>query len=379
MNILIFTAIYPAPAEYGIPNDTKVVHYYAKQWQKIGHRVLVVYLHMIPIKKISIINARKIYGFESNYKYDGIDVHLLEYQLFVPKANYLSSLQANDAEKKIIRFVERSFIPDKLFVHFPCSFRSTKWLSHFSCPTMAVLHNVDIAILKKKPKMVSELENFKNIGGRNKKICDKISFLLGKKSSLILSGIDQYLIAPIEYVYKKISSQSKTLKIVYAGNLIKLKKVDVLIRALERVNFEYSCNIIGDGPEKNKLLSLTSNNQRIIFKGRLEREETIKIMRESDIFVMVSSPETFGLVYLEAMAQGCITIGSKGEGIDGVIIDGENGLLVPPNDVDNLVKCFEKIVKMKLDERQKLIYSAYTSAIKMTDFNMAKKYLQENS
>ena len=48
-------------------------------------------------------------------------------------------------------------------------------------------------------------------------------------------------------------------------------------------------------------------------------------MEESDVFAMVSSPETFGLVYIEAMAKGCVTIGSKGEGIDGVIVNNENG------------------------------------------------------
>ena len=43
---------------------------------------------------------------------------------------------------------------------------------------------------------------------------------------------------------------------------------------------------------------------------------------------MISSPETFGLAYLEAMARGNIVIGTKGWGIDGIVIDGENGLFM---------------------------------------------------
>ena len=42
---------------------------------------------------------------------------------------------------------------------------------------------------------------------------------------------------------------------------------------------------------------------------------------------MISQGEAFGLVYLEAMARGCITIASRGEGFDGIIKDGINGFL----------------------------------------------------
>ena len=44
-----------------------------------------------------------------------------------------------------------------------------------------------------------------------------------------------------------------------------------------------------------------------------------------NVWIMISKNETFGLVYLEAMARGCITIGSRNQGIDGVINHGVNG------------------------------------------------------
>ena len=70
----------------------------------------------------------------------------------------------------------------------------------------------------------------------------------------------------------------------------------------------------------------------VYFEGEKAREQVLHLMEESDIFVLVSSPETFGLVYVEAMAKGCITIGSKGEGIDGVIVNNENGYLCTPGE-----------------------------------------------
>ena len=59
----------------------------------------------------------------------------------------------------------------------------------------------------------------------------------------------------------------------------------------------------------------------------MKREEVIRQMDNHDVFVMISRNETFGLVYLEAMARGCITIASRNEGFDGVIEHGVNGFL----------------------------------------------------
>ena len=60
------------------------------------------------------------------------------------------------------------------------------------------------------------------------------------------------------------------------------------------------------------------------------------MIRNADCFVMVSSREAFGLVYLEAMAKGCIVIGTKGQGIEGIVKHGENGFLCKARDVNEL-------------------------------------------
>ena len=89
-------------------------------------------------------------------------------------------------------------------------------------------------------------------------------------------------------------------------------------------------NFIGEGKEMENLKALTSKYSlydHVHFWGRIPREQVIRIMNETDCFIMVSKFETFGLVYLEAMAKGCITIASKNEGMDGIIRNGENGFL----------------------------------------------------
>ena len=61
-------------------------------------------------------------------------------------------------------------------------------------------------------------------------------------------------------------------------------------------------------------------------------------MGRHQYFVMPSVREGFGIVYLEAMANGCITIGTQNEGIADLIRDGYNGFLVPPEDPDAICR-----------------------------------------
>ena len=75
-------------------------------------------------------------------------------------------------------------------------------------------------------------------------------------------------------------------------------------------------------------------------------DEVIKNMRESDIFILPSVNETFGMVYLEAMASGCITVCTKNDGIAGIIKDGENGFLTEPENINETLKKIKYFVQI---------------------------------
>ena len=64
-------------------------------------------------------------------------------------------------------------------------------------------------------------------------------------------------------------------------------------------------------------------------------------MKNAQIFTLISDNETFGMVYIEAMLQGCLVIASKGGGFDGIIQDGINGFICNPEGK----KCFRKFIK----------------------------------
>ena len=108
--------------------------------------------------------------------------------------------------------------------------------------------------------------------------------------------------------------------------------------------YDFRFTVIGDGEDRASLEALAAEQgiaDRVEFRGRVTRKEVLAEMGKADCFAMASSPETFGLTYLEAMACGCYTIGSKGKGIDGVLVDRDNGVLVTPGSVEEMAAALE--------------------------------------
>lgn len=141
-------------------------------------------------------------------------------------------------------------------------------------------------------------------------------------------------------------------------------------------NFKF--NIIGEGPLHEKINGIIKNNgltSTVNLLGRIDRSAIISYLDQSDIFVMISSEEVFGLVYIEAMARGCIVIASKKEGMEGIIHHGENGFLVTAGDEQELTEMINHINKMSAKERGIISKRAIETAKGMTDYKVAYEYL----
>ncbi|HEK1038983.1 TPA: glycosyltransferase family 4 protein [Proteus mirabilis] len=113
--------------------------------------------------------------------------------------------------------------------------------------------------------------------------------------------------------------------ITTCAQLIKRKNIDWVINVFNKLNTnnkEIKLNIIGDGPLYEDLSSI--KNENIHFHGWKKNNEVLGTFSESDIFILPSDNETFGMVYIEAAINGCVIIGKKGTGIDGYI-NSDNG------------------------------------------------------
>ncbi|MDO5376953.1 MAG: glycosyltransferase [Clostridia bacterium] len=128
--------------------------------------------------------------------------------------------------------------------------------------------------------------------------------------------------------------------VISVGTLKKRKCMDRTLEAFARLADEYpdaTLTIVGIGEMEAQLSARISElglQKRVTLTGGLAHEEVLRRMAQSDLFVLPSWGEGYGIVYIEAMAAGCIAVGATGEGIEDTITDGENGFLVPAGDIE---------------------------------------------
>ncbi len=127
------------------------------------------------------------------------------------------------------------------------------------------------------------------------------------------------------------------------------KGMDILIKAFAKYfkNSNTKLVIGGEGSQKEGLISLCKElkiENQVEFLGALSREEVSDYMSKCDAFVLASKYETFGVVYIEALASGKPVIGTYNGGAED-IINNENGLLVKINDVDELGNAMSNIIE----------------------------------
>lgn len=118
------------------------------------------------------------------------------------------------------------------------------------------------------------------------------------------------------------------------------KGMDILIQAFARAfkDMDVELVVVGDGFERPKLESLVISckiESQVSFLGNLKREDVKNEMQYCDAFVLASRYETFGVVYIEALACGKPIIATSCGG-PAIIVDEENGLLVPVEDINAL-------------------------------------------
>jgi len=383
MNILIYTHHYPSPKALGLDPDTHVVHYFARMLMDKGHRVQVVHLSYRPVKEITLRRMRNILPVYRDYEIDGVPVHLMLYQMLTPRRFYPEGFQAVLINAHLRRFKRRlGFDADQVFIHFPTTFTGLTEIFSGCSTVLGDFHNMDVTWLQNrdpKGEVFSFIRRIPTWGYRNKNVQRYLMDVCGGAPVPVYTGIDADLLAPAALIEEKKSRRPGRLRLLYAGQLIPLKNVDCLIRTFSRLSFDAELTIIGDGPERAQLEALAGNHPAITFTGWLPREQVIEKMKDADVFVMVSSPETYGMVYLEAMAQGCIAVASRGEGFDGLIRDRENGFLCAPGDDSALLDTLEHIAQLPPQERVRLIGASYALASSMTEDQTTEGFLRANS
>ena len=353
MKILFVTDLYPIGEE----KIAKALFYFVQEWQKQGHQVDVIRANFVANTKL---RGRKIIE-EKLYEENGTKIYNL---------NFHTPFFFNVYNKLPKDFSLKNY--DVMISHMPCgALMAQKLLKKEKIKYICSVHASDITVLTDFKYLL-----FRNSLKKAYKLADKISarspilkekiekIIPNNKTFVAYSGID---IEPIE------KPLNKEITITTIASLIKRKNIDVIIMALNEMP-QIKLNIIGSGKEEKNLKKLVKSSN-IQFLGQLQRPLVIEQLKKSDIFILLSDNETFGLSYLEAMATGNIVIGKKDDGIDGILKDNENGFLINPNKKE-LKKCLEKIITMKEDEISTIKANCAKTIKELTSQSAAENYLK---
>lgn len=165
-------------------------------------------------------------------------------------------------------------------------------------------------------------------------------------SSIINNGIDPIWIDNLSISPKIIGDP---IKILYIGRFDSNKNVLSLIKAVIKLKMHHNVSLTligGKGEEHESVISLTEkNNSFIKYLGPIyDKQQLLEIVRNSDIFAMVSHSETFGLVYAECLSQGLPLVYTEGTGFSGIYPQGFVGVGVDSNSLDSIVNGLERVI-----------------------------------
>jgi len=139
-------------------------------------------------------------------------------------------------------------------------------------------------------------------------------------------------------------------KFLWAGRLEHVKGLDLLLEAVNllaaRSNRDFSVRLAGKGSLREELELRAEElgiNGRVVFLGRLSRDEIQLEMQAADCFVLPSRFEAFGVALIEAMATGLPVIATRSGGPD-TLVSRETGLLVDCEDVEGLAGAMEEVM-----------------------------------
>lgn len=135
-------------------------------------------------------------------------------------------------------------------------------------------------------------------------------------------------------------------KILIVALLVSIKGIPYLLKALAKLKKrrnDFILDIVGDGPKRKVYENLSKKlglERFVNFHGIKSKPEVAEFMRNSDFFVLPSLFETFGVVFIEAMACGKPIVATNLPVLR-ELINKDRGILVPPKDVNDLVKAID--------------------------------------
>ena len=303
---------------------------------KRGHNIHFI-TYNLPVR-LEALNDSKIHFHEVNVP----DYPLFKYQ---PYELALSS--------RLVDVIKSNKI-DLLHVHYAiphayAAYMAKKMLFDIGIeiPIVTTLHGTDITLVGShpfyRPAVTFSINHSDRVTAVSKSLKDDTLnlFDIKKKIDVIPNFIDTEAIISKEMPCKRTLLAEKEEKILtHISNFRPLKRIIDVIDIFKGINSKINSKLmmVGEGPEKRKALRYVSDNKlkdKVLFLGN--SNEIDKILCYSDLFLLPSEKESFGLSALEAMAHGVPIISSNAGGIPEVNLNGKTGFISNVGDIGSMI------------------------------------------
>lgn len=309
--------------------------------------------------KVGVISATYtsiISAFKSrSFKYGYIKIENYNFKEYIfsfpafPKNKYYNQKFASYMCKKLfISYIEENGLPDIIHLHSFEFAELVLWIHQtYNIPYIYTEHATafynDIITQKEKKSIMQLVEK------------SSLNFAVSQELANFLSNMfkSKFLFIPnfIDVSYFKCKNNIKNNELFTFINIAGLqpnKNHVLLLYAFQEFQKKYPKSrlfIYGDGPEKEMLVSLSSElniQEKVIFGGKIGREEVKNNLCKSHCFILSSKVETFGVVAIEAMSCGIPVISTKNGGTESIITNKSVGILCE-QDVDSMFTVMEEI------------------------------------
>ena len=244
---------------------------------------------------------------------------------------------------------------DLLHVHYAIPHASAAYMARqillkqgIDVPVITTLHGTDITLVGRdktySPVVTFSMNESAALTAVSKNLRDETykNFKIEKKIEVIYNFVDakrfnKKALTP----FRQVIAPNGERILLHASNFRKVKRVDDVMRIFEIVNAQVPSKLllVGDGPERSAVEAMCRESHAckdIRFLGR--QEEMEDILAVSDLFILPSEYESFGLVALEAMAAEVPVISTNAGGLPEINIDGVTGFTSDVGDVESMAK-----------------------------------------
>lgn len=244
---------------------------------------------------------------------------------------------------------------DLLHVHYAIPHASAAYMAKQivakqgkTIPVITTLHGTDITLVGRDKTYAPVVTFSINESDAITAVSDNLreetyrSFKITKEIEVIHNFVDvsRFSKKPID-AFKQVIAPNGEKIIVHASNFRKVKRVQDVVKIFAKVREQMSAKLlmVGDGPERPPMEDLVKElglEEDVRFLGKQEQMEEILVV--SDLFLLPSEYESFGLAALEAMAAHMPVVSTNAGGLPEINIHGETGYLAPVGDVEAMAE-----------------------------------------